>query len=324
MRSFYIGLLCLTFFLFACDADKSKVAAKKKDQVSASFVFRMQLFFNESENFMSFPIWFDDSIVRSNKIAHLSREIYHISINNADEELEEDLDLREKRDYYFDQKGNIDSVRISYYFDDRSIGSVRYIYPAEPDKFGYYAKFNRVINIPGDYGMVQSEIPFHSFTQRWSTHKFLSYRDLETSVKYHYMLNSKYHGPLSVDSIIHPGPEDIVFLGTPLKPLKRYSVINTVHERNVHTYEYANKQIKTITRTEYPFNLHRTINYDRKGNCTGFVDSTFSEKIYLTRTNAQFTLNQSKLPIQLLRTKENHENKTSRVSIEKYYYEMYE
>lgn len=324
MRILYLGLLCISLLFSACKADKKNTSVDKKEAASASFLFRMQLLFNESENFMSFPIWFDDSIIRSNRIAHFSREIFHISINNADEQLEEDLDLREKRDYYFDRNGSIDSVRISYFFDDRSIGSVRYLYPSDPDKYGYCAKFNRIINIPGDYGMVQSEIPFHSFTQRWSTNKYLSYRDLETSTKYHYMLNSKYHGPLSVDSIIHPGPDDIVFLGTPFKPLKRYSVVNTVHERNVHRYEYDNNQIRTITRTEYPFVVKRTVNYDDKGVCTGFIDSTFSEKIYLTRSKSEFTLDKKKLPVQLLRTKENHENKTSRVSIEKYSYEMYE
>lgn len=324
MRIVYLGLFCVTLFLFACNANRKESSVDKKDHASASFLFRMQLLFNESENFMSFPIWFDDSIIRSNRIAHLSREIYHISINNADEELEEDLDLREKRDYYFDSNGFIDSLRISYFFDDRSIGSVRYVYSTEPDKFGFCSKFNRVINIPGDYGMVQSEIPFHSFTQRWSTEKYLSYKDMETSAKYHYMLNSKYHGPLSVDSIIHPGPDDIVFLGTPKNPLKRYSVVNTVHERNVHCYDYLNSQIKTITRTEYPFIVQRTVNYNTKGICTGFVDSTFSEKIYLTRSRAEFTLDKQNLPVELLRTKENHENKKSRVSIEKYSYEIYE
>lgn len=324
MRIVYLGLFCLTLILFACNANKRDATVYTKDITSASFLFRMQLMFNETENFMSFPIWFDDSIVRSNRIAHLCREIYHISINNADEQLEEDQDLRERRDYFFDKNGAIDSVRISYFFDDRSIGSVRYVYPSQPDKYGYCAKFNRIINIPGDFGMVQSEIPFHSFTQRWSTKKFLSFKDLETSVKYHYMLNSKYHGPLSVDSIIHPGPDDIVFLGTPKKPLKRYSVVNTVHERNVHRYDYINSQIKTITKTEYPFIVQRTVNYNKKGICTGFIDSTFSEKIYLTRSKTEFTLDKSKLPVQLLRTKENHENKKSRVSIEKYSYEMYE
>lgn len=316
--------LVVVLVLSACSADRENAELDIKTAGYSSFLFRMNLMFNESENFMSFPIWFDDSIIRSNKIAHFSRDIYHISINNADEQLEEDLDLREKRDYYFSRNGEIDSLRISYFFDDRSIGTVRYKYVSKPDSYGFRSKLERVINIPGDQGMVQSEIPFHSFTQRWSTKKYLSYKDTDLGVKYHYMLNSKYHGPLSVDSVIHPGPDDVVFLGTPLKPVKRYSVVNTVHERNVHKYEYEKNHIRAITRTEYPFVVKRTVNYDKKGVCTGFIDSTFSEQIYLTRSKSEFTFNVKQLPVQLLRTKENHENKKSRVAIEKYSYEMYE
>jgi hypothetical protein len=324
MRSFYLGCISFILFLSACQADEKNNASDKKPTPTGEFIFRMQLLFNESENFMSFPIWFDDSIVRKHGIFCLSREIYHISINNADEGLEEDQDLREKRDYYFNRSGAVDSLKISYYFDDRSIGTVRYRYDSKPDRYGFTPKIGRVINIPGDEGMVQSEIPFHSFIQRWSTKKYISFKDSETGGKYHYMLNNKYHGPLSVDSIIRPGPDDVVFLGTPLYPLKRYSVTNTVHERNVHMYEYDNRQIKTITRTEYPFEVRRSMNYDLKGFCTGFIDSTFSEKIYLSRSKSEFTLNNEMLPTQLLRIKENHENKTSRVSIEKYSYEVYE
>ncbi len=324
MRILFFGLFCLILSLLACQADKQKEHVNQENSKTSSFLFRMQLLFNETENFMSFPIWFDDSVIRSHRISHLTREIFHISINNADEALDEDLDLREKRDYFFDRNGAIDSLRIVYFFDDRPIGSVKYLYQSEPDKNGFCARFNRVINIPGDFGMVQSEIPFHSFTQLVSGKKHLSFADMENGVKYHYMVNKKYHGPLSVDSVIHPGADDIIFLGTPIKPMKRYSVINKVHERNIHNYVYENDQIKTISREEYPFNIRRTISYDDEGICTGFIDSTFSENIFLTRSKAEFTLNDKKLPMQLLRKKENHENKASRVSLEKYSYEVYE
>jgi hypothetical protein len=324
MVRFLLILIGALFLLVGCDTRKNGVANNAAKESTSPFLFRMQLFFDESESIMSFPIWFDDSLIRQNKIFHLTREIYHISVNNADEGVDEDLDLREKRDYYFDQNGLVDSVRINYFFDDRSIGCVRYIYRSKPDQYGYSAKIDRIINIPGDQGMVQAQIPFQTFSAVFSSKKYLSYRDRESGKFYHYILNERNYGPLSVDSIVHPSPNDVIVLGTPEKSIKKYSVANTVHESNVHLYSYENNQVKTIERTEYPFVVKRTMTYDMKGICTGFIDSTFSDQNYLTSSKSKFKLNTKCLPLELLRVKDNQESKINRVSLEKYSYEVYE
>ena len=52
------------------------------------------------------------------------------------------------------------------------------------------------------------------------------------------MLNKKYWGALSVDSILEPRPIDRVVLGSPHFPFKSYRVENKVKEKDVVEYRY--------------------------------------------------------------------------------------
>jgi hypothetical protein len=309
----------------SCGTGEKNLNSGNRVESPKAFLFRMQHFFTESENLMSFPLWFEDSIIASNGISHFSREIFHISLNSGGETEEKELDLREKRDYFFNKAGTLDSMVIQYFFDDLKIGIVSFYYDEKLDKNGFCKMVRRLIRIPGDGGLTSAELPFHLFNQRWSSNKFLSFKDQGSGIKYHYMLNKKYYGPLSVDSIINPGPDDVVFLGSPLRPEKKYSVVNKVHERNVHLYDYFedSENLKSYTRSEFPFDVKRNILYGKNGFCTGYVDSTFSDRNFLTRTTNNFTLNKNKLPIRLDRLKENQESKSSLVSVEKYEYEFF-
>ena len=55
-------------------------------------------------------------------------------VNGANDE---DDDLREKRNYYFNRKGKLDSMSISYYFDDQVIGVKRFHWEGAADEMGY-------------------------------------------------------------------------------------------------------------------------------------------------------------------------------------------
>ena len=321
----FVPLICAGLFLASCSEGKKEDSSEEQSISPKPFVLNMQHFFTQSENFMSLPVWFEDSVIRSEKIFRLTRNIYHVSLNNVDESGSEDLDLREVREYYFDRAGHTDSIRIEYFYDDHKIGIVTFHYPDESDQFGYHEKVVRILKIPGDGGLTPQELPFILLGTRWSSGKFLSYKDQGRWTRYHFMLDKKNFGPLSVDSVIHPGPDDFVFLGKPEKPQKMYQVINKVHERNVHLYTYfeGNGPLRTYIRHDYPFEIRRNVVYNSGGICTGYIDSTLSDKTYLSRTKSIFKLNNRNLPEKLERVKQNQESKTSLVSVEKYVYERY-
>jgi hypothetical protein len=137
------------------------------------------------------------------------------------------------------------------------------------------------------------------------------------------MLNKKYWGPLSIDSILGPMPKDIIVLGSPYVPAKQYSVENKVYENNVINYVYDKKTqiVKSINRQEYPFDLRRTLVYSKNGICEGYIDSTFSGDLFLTRTVAKMDLDKNNKPLRIVNRKENQHAKTGRIWVEIFAYE---
>ena len=156
--------------------------------------------------------------------------------------------------------------------------------------------------------------------------KAVSFVEIGNSSHLHCMLTKKYWGPLSVDSIVHPNKTDLIVLGTFRKPVKKYSVLNTVNEQNVQQYAYYKKSLspKTITRDEYPFLIERTFQYLKNGICNGFIDSTFSKKNFLATTKTHFEFGRNHFPIKVTKTRENSGNSKVIVGLEKFEYYTYD
>jgi hypothetical protein len=112
--------------------------------------------------------------------------------------------------------------------------------------------------------------------------KFKAYKDIETEDHIFEVKKSKYWGPLSIDSILHPQAKDWIVLGTIRKPYKRYKVENTVNESNVHTYKYSkNGLLIHKTMQEYPFERKRSFSYNKQSDWISYVDSVFTENIFI-------------------------------------------
>jgi hypothetical protein len=146
------------------------------------------------------------------------------------------------------------------------------------------------------------------------------------------MLNSKFWGPLSVDSILSPTPKDVIVLGSPYFPSKIYRVQNKVNEMDVQSFVYwknsktkqktRNKNIQTLIRQEYPFEFKRTILTDKQGKCGEYIDSTFSEGKFLTRTLSEIHFNTKNLPVKIIHKKQVKSVSSNRLSIEILTYEF--
>jgi hypothetical protein len=315
-----------TFFLFglvllsACGADE------KKEEIAipieeGPFVFNLTTMFSDAENWISFPVWFNDSVIREKKIKEIKRRIFHISINDLkDAEDLEDIP-RESRVYHFDRNGQIKSLEIAYLFDDQEIGRVAYVFT--PTDIPGYFQVKTLVGEQVNFDELIRELPFRQHNLIAHNAKGISFIEMETGNHLHCMTQKKYFGPLSVDSVFHPHPEDVILLGWPGKLQKKYSVVNKVHERNVHLYNYSKKGFPVaIKQSEFPFEMKRVVTYDQQSRCVGYIDSTFSEGAYLTAIISEFKLNEEGLPKKQNRFKESGSRKT-RIAFEEYEYDFY-
>lgn len=318
---FIVILFCV---LTACGGRKKAANIDGKNG-QFPFIFNMNMVFTDAEKYLSFPLWFNDSLIAKNKVSKMTRSIYYIDIDDTltMQNLSQEMP-REKREYWFHPNGQMKQLKVSYFYDDEEIGHIVYAYSTMKDKNGFATVIKSAENaLIAETENSSEDFPFRIHNMVKKTNKYLAYEDVESGDYLFYMLNQKYWGPLSVDSILSPTPKDIVVLGSPKFPTKQYSVQNKVNEKNVVQIEYntRSKTVKKIIRQDYPFEQKRTILFSKQGLCTGYVDSTFSGNLFLTRTITDFEMDQRKNPIRIIHRKENQNNKTGRITVELFTYE---
>lgn len=293
MKSNLQYVLLAAIMVVSCTSEQRKKLRERRTTIHP-FIFNMEHYFSDSELQLSFPVWFDDSIVVEKRIKKITRKVF---ANPADEE--DDLP-REIKVYDFNERGSLTTVSIKKFYENMVVEDVTFSYSGVKDKVG----FASVEILNGAHHTEQgSEYVVHSKEKYHD--KFLVYVNENSGDYLFFMLNENHWGPLSVDSILRPTPDDVIVLGTPRKPRKKYQVHNTVSESNVVELEYRNngEVVKSISFEKYPFYYKRSITYNNKGYCIGYIDSTFSSNDYLTRTLSNFELNEVQLPVKLTHTK---------------------
>ena len=136
------------------------------------------------------------------------------------------------------------------------------------------------------------------------------------------MLDKKNWGTLSIDSILNPSSDDIVILGSPKMPHRKFQVENLVNESNVVEISYNSSDLISKTSFEkYPFYIYRDLEYNKDGICTGYIDSTFNSEQYLMHYRTSFEYNETGLPIIIHTRTEDRKDYSEYEKIEYEYFE---
>lgn len=324
MRNLFFFIALFLNLLTACTGGSNN--ALNLDKVNArQSVFRMNAYGTEAEKFISFPVWFNDSVIRANNISKITRDFYSFDPADTSEIAMLNSEVpREKREYWFNEFGQLKDFKVTYFYDDQEIGSVHYTYVSPKDKHGFakvviFADTNSVTDLEEK----DMDFPFKIHEKAKETSKFIAYKDQQTGDYLFYMLNKKYWGPLSVDSILKPSSKDVIVLGTSYFPTKKYQVSNKVNEKDVTRFAYNSKShvLEYIQKQDDPFENKRCFLYSKSGFCTGYIDSTFTDKVFLTRIVSEVKTDKKMKPIKIVHTKENQNNETGRIAVERISYE---
>ncbi|MFN5148496.1 MAG: hypothetical protein ACK5EK_05785 [Flavobacteriia bacterium] len=324
MRNFFVFVIFAATIAASCSRNSGSWKGQELPGDSP-FIFRMNVFATDAEKLISFPVWFNDSIVSAQHIKKITRDLHYVDVEDSGgtDILSKEVP-RERREYFFQPNGQLKGMKFTYFYDDQEIGSVDFVYKGAKDLNGYCAVIASDTDEKTDeFNNESMDFPYSIHRPEKQTDKFLAYRDTETGNYLFFMTKRKYWGPLSVDSILHPTYRDQVVLGNAYYPHKRYRVQNKVNEMDVRTVRYDKKtrMVTTIMHYEYPFEYKRSILYSSKGFCTGYIDSTFSGNEFLTRVISEMELGKSNKPVKITHRKENSQNRTGRISIELIKYE---
>lgn len=310
--AFLIGVLVA--LLVACGEEK-KPLFKRTEPRTLPFIFSMAHYFSDDERTVSFPIWFNDSLIRKHRIHFLRRTLY---------ERQESRDTlhhqpKEVKSYFFDKNGSVKAFELERFYDNFLIGRVHYEYLSKKDENGFaLAKKKRFKGQVPDLGE-----EFEAYSIEQYAKKFLVYTNEQTGAYLFFMKDPTNWGPLSIDTVLHPEPQDFVVLGTPLEPHKKYRVENMVNESDVVEYTYSKRGggIKSVQFDQFPFKTKRSMTYDKDGNCTGFIDSTFSNAHMISRRVSRFQFKDG-LPVQLIHQIESAKSKSHYTQKERFEYEF--
>lgn len=315
MNSRIIILLLIPILLAACSEEKRQLFRIRK-KPSKDFVLEMQHFFSDSEDNMSFPVWFDDSIIKENKIKTIQRKIYNL--NGKTEDLSS---LKVEKHYEFNENGIIKSIRICEYYEGQKVSDVTFNYFDVRDVYGFQ-KVKMSVSNESNEDLEGYQI----YEMEQTANSFLAYVNADNGDYLFFLPNEKHWGAISVDSILGPTGEDFIVYGTPKRPSKRYRVVNRVNEFDVRTIDYAKKSDNPteIQFEREPFNYKRNIEYNKKGDCIGFVDSTFSMERYLMRRHSKFTFENKQLPSLITHTSARTNENDKNIQLETFDYTYYD
>lgn len=317
MKKIAVSVLSI-LLLVACSSKQLSELEKNGPKRTAQWI--NPLFFNDNfDPELSFPVWFDDSLIRANNIAKITKRIFPRLLDEGSkhEDFRETMP-KEKREYYFDRNGFVDRLVVYHYFDDREIARASFYFQGNMDNNGYRKVNPNAFRYLSDNGentdfttnAEEREYNYIIYKPEQRKSKFVSYTDVETNDKLFFLKNKKNWGPLSVDSILKPAPNDWIVWGTARKPYKRYKVKNKVSERHVHLYNYWKSGVlKQRIVQDYPFEYHRSYTFNERNQWISYIDSTFSDQIFITRSVNVFEFDAQGKPILLQHTKETLQEK---------------
>jgi hypothetical protein len=296
-------LVSALLLLISCTSPK----VNEKREVKQSYkpnLLQFPFLYIPEENNLSFPLWFNDSILSAYHIVKLDRRTYVFDMEDSIDITKPSIsDLNERKEYRFNPTGSIKNVRFTYFFDGEKIGHMAFHYTLETSIKGYCFAENTDTTNAGDFSIgIKNDLPIKQHEILRKNSRFLSFKTIHENNKLFFLPNSAFWGALAVDSILHPKPDDKIILGSPTKPVKSYKVRNKVLQKDVMRFMYVSGTtiLKKMTWIDFPFSTTRTFRFDKLGRCAGFTDSLFSGHQFLKRSVVSIWFNKKNLPVKIL------------------------
>lgn len=267
--------------------------------------------FTDFENELSFPVWYNDSLIISRRIKKIER-IYKVPSDDADSS-----DVKFKKIYFFDKSGEIKEMQIEEYYENSLISNSKFKYLKTKDEYGYceIKRINSSIDF-GDQYKIYKPVYFSDY---------LTYTEKGMDDVNYYIPERKFWKVLKVDSLIAPGSNDRINYGTPNKIFRSFKIKNKVEESEILEFEYDETQqiLVAISMDNYPFYTMRRFNFGEKDKCTGYIDSLFSGENCLNSIRTSITYQNQVLPVMIFHRHLNQKGELLYTETEQFNYEYY-
>lgn len=289
----YIQFLVFIVALTSCKNNSGDDFSSNKAPVLKQSILNLAQLYSESERSISFPVFFNDSIIRAHSIQSIERRFY---FSTTDTFLRNEGELGADKSflYEFDANGWINKMTVKNHYDYKAISGIGISYTNYQPKTGFAESKIEEISQMADFH-------FNRYSVEKVTKNLFTYKNVVDGSFLFIVPNPKHWKTLVIDTLCRPKKEDFIVWGTMKKPMKIYQVNNLVEESNVRKFNYEKGVLKSIEWTDDPFRIVRTIQYNKNGVCNLFIDSTFSMGGFVSTSRYDILL-KNNLPIEVSKT----------------------
>lgn len=268
----FILFLLLMLALGACSSSKKEDESQHVHNHHAieAGIINYATIYSDAEKILSFPVLFNDSVVKALQIKAIERDLIYTDGKNEalDSELINEYTTK-KIVYSFKRDGFQHAMAIGNYYDSRLINTLR-------ASFNDYSIVSGYSNIKLNEDLSREDFPYYEYKQIKSTKNLISFENVSNNSRLLVVPNDRHWKALIIDTLCKPQENDIIVWGSLIEPHKIYSVQNLVEESNVRSFTYSNKVLQRVEWSDFPFQIFRYFHYNEKGRCDAIIDSTFS------------------------------------------------
>lgn len=311
IRTSYLLVITTFLLLLSCAENKSKQKATERYIENNPTLLNFNVFDSELEDEISFPVWFNDSLIVSNNIKKITRSYHYLEEGTDDEE------IKYRKTYEYDKKGFLMMLSIEEFYEGTLINSISFVYKSTPDEYGY-------TEVAVKKGSIDPNDHYQIFKKHYEEN-YLKYTSKDESEVKYYIFEERFWRTIAADSLLHPNEDDEMNFGRPGLINKRFKLKNKVEESEVTRIQYANNGISPshMTRENYPFYTKRLFNYGESDKCTGYVDSLFTGDHFLNAIRTSVLYQNGVLPATIYHRHLNISGDLIYTETEKFNYEFY-
>lgn len=274
----------LVFIFLGCKGEKANEPRERVETPPINIsVINWAFFTTEGLQNISFPIWFNDSIVAKRNIQKIS-----FSINEL-EPLEDSTfqDTIPSTLYEVSfSKGKLNTVYIKEFSEEIEIEEQWFRYRHKKDSLGYSLPdvINNVIYEENDF------LPIFSTLQNAQQYQRLEFFERDSTTiqyvntlspnkgKHVYIKDSSNWNVHFIDQKFEHPEKNTYYYGVPSKHLESFRIKNLVEKDKISSNNYfENDCIYQHSTYSNEFENKRTFLYDENGRVTGFIDSLIAE-----------------------------------------------
>lgn len=231
------------FLLFSCSEEILEVEEHKATvSLVENQLFNAHFFIDERQKSVSFPIWFNDTIIKNKGISSISLQSINLSSLAQDTSL-----ILEEKTFKFDPKGWVNQYRHNAFVDEIEAHDVVFNYKKGTSEHGYSlptVNFSShgfsIKSIQSLAELVEEIIDYDFYSIEEESNHFLRFKNkIPRDIKHlTYIISPSRQNVTHADELIKDYGESFIVFGSANQPTERFVLKNLVEKENNIKYDY--------------------------------------------------------------------------------------